>query len=343
MLQEIDLSRVDLNLLVLFEAVFRERHVGRAAARLHLSASAVSHGIGRLRRALSDPIFLKHPKGVVPTARAMELAPAVTDILARVRAVVGAALPFDPRESPRRFAVGAPDAIATVVLPPVLAAVRRAAPGVVVNVIDLEPSATLAALDARTVDVACYPLDELPPRFEGRALYEEDFVIAARTGHALGKKPSLARYAAAQHVLVSPTGAARGFIDDVLAEHGLSRRIALTVPSFLWALTVIGDGDLVGALPRTLLRVHGARFGVTAIEPPLPFGATSVRIVATRAAMTDAGVAWLMQLIQREAPAARPRGRARSAVAATQGEGAATQGTGVGARRTPTRRTRAQR
>ena len=129
-------------------------------------------------------------------------------------------------------------------------------------------------------------------------------MIAARSGHALGKKPSLEQYAAAQHVLVSPTGAARGFMDDLLAEHGLSRKIALTVPSFLWALTVIADGDLVGALPRTLVRVHGARFGVTALEPPLPFGATRVRVVATRAALTDAGVAWLMELIQREAPAA---------------------------------------
>jgi DNA-binding transcriptional LysR family regulator len=304
MLHEIDLSRVDLNLLVLFEAVFEERHVGRAASRLHLSASAVSHGIGRLRRALHDPLFLKHPKGVVPTARAAELAVPVADILARVRAVVGVALPFDPRHSTRRFAIGAPDALATVVLPPVLAAMRHQAPGVVVNVTELMPGETLAALDARKVDVACYPLEDLPARFEGRPLHEEDFVIAVRSGHALGKNPSLEQYAAEQHVLVSPTGAARGFMDDVLAEHGLSRKIALTVPSFLWALTVIADGDLVATLPRTLVRVHGARFGVMALEPPRPLGATRVRVVATRAALTDLGVAWLMELIQREAPAA---------------------------------------
>jgi DNA-binding transcriptional LysR family regulator len=317
MLHEIDLSRVDLNLLVLFEAVFEERHVGRAAARLHLSSSAVSHGIGRLRRALLDPMFLKHPKGVVPTARATELSGQVADILARVRAVVGAALPFEPRQSTRRFAIGAPDAIAAVVLPPVLAALRRKAPGVVVNVTELEPSATLAALDERKVDVACYPLEELPARFEGRALYEEDFVFAVSSGHALGKKPSLERYAAAQHVLVSPTGAPRGFMDDLLAEHGLSRNVALTVPTFLWALTAIADSDLVGTLPRTLVRVHGARFGVAALEPPLPLGATRVRVVATRAALTDLGVAWLMELIQREAPQ-RGKRRALSTSHATE-------------------------
>ena len=73
MLNQIDLSRADLNLLVLFEAVLEERHVGRAAARLNLSASAVSHGLGRLRQFLNDPLFLRTPKGVVPTARGMEL------------------------------------------------------------------------------------------------------------------------------------------------------------------------------------------------------------------------------------------------------------------------------
>jgi DNA-binding transcriptional LysR family regulator len=229
----------------------------------------------------------------------------VADILDRVRAVVGTALPFDARQSTRRFAIGAPDAIATVALPRVLAEMRRRAPGVVVNVSEVEPGAALAALDARTIDVACYPLEDLPARFEARPLYEEDFVIAACSGHPLGKKPSLAQYAAAQHVLVSPSGATRGFMDDLLAEHGLSRRIALTVPSFLWALTVIADSDLVGTLPRTLVRAHGERFGVTALEPPLPFGRTRVRAVATRAAMTDAGVAWLMELLQQEAPPAQ--------------------------------------
>ena len=93
----------------------------------------------------------------------------------------------------------------------------------------------------------------------------------------------------------------------------LYRCCLLSVPSFLWALTVIADGDLVATLPRTLVRAHGERFGVTALEPPLPFGPTRVRVVATRAAMNDAGIAWLVALLAREAPKAR-RGE-RSAAA----------------------------
>ncbi|RUV47121.1 LysR family transcriptional regulator, partial [Mesorhizobium sp. M5C.F.Ca.IN.020.14.1.1] len=103
MLNEIDLSRVDLNLLVLFEVVLEERHVGQAAERLSLSPSAVSHGLGRLRRLLNDPLFLRTPKGVVPTERAMDLAAPVADILTRTRSVIATAEPFHAATSTRRF------------------------------------------------------------------------------------------------------------------------------------------------------------------------------------------------------------------------------------------------
>src|SRR6186713_2068847 len=97
------LSRVDLNLLVLFEVVCEEGHVGRAADRLSLTSSAVSHGLGRLRRLLNDPLFLKTPKGVVPTARAADLAVPIADVLARARSVIATAEPFDPAISRRQF------------------------------------------------------------------------------------------------------------------------------------------------------------------------------------------------------------------------------------------------
>src|SRR6187397_1745910 len=121
MLKSAHLARADLNLLVLFDAVFEERHVGRAAERLNLTPSAVSHGLGRLRRLLNDPLFLRTPKGVVPTARAAELANPVADVLARARQVLATAQPFDPWTSVRRFTIGAPDGISAVFLPQLLA------------------------------------------------------------------------------------------------------------------------------------------------------------------------------------------------------------------------------
>lgn len=319
MLNEIDLSRIDLNLLVLFETVLEERHVARAARRLHLSASAVSHGVRRLRATFNDPLFLRHPKGVAPTARALAMAEPVAQILAQVRQVVATADAFDPKRSHRRFVIGVPDALAVVALPKVLAAISSAAPGICVSVKDILPADTIAALDAREVDVALYPVEEIPPRFDARLLYVEDFIIAARADHQLGKRPSLDRYCRARHLLVSRSGDPHGLVDIALAQLGRSRTVALTVPSFMFALATIAATDMIGTLPRSLLRVHAARFGITTLEPPLPFGRSKVYALAPKAASTDGGIVWLMNLLEkllaqparvknRDGRAARPAG-----------------------------------
>src|SRR4051812_7628554 len=140
MLNQIDLSRTGLNLMVLFEAIMEEQHVGRAALRLSLTPSAVSHGLGRLRILLNDPLFLRTPKGVVPTARAIELAAPVAEILARLRSVISTAEPFNPATSIRRFIIAAPDAILAVLMPPLLARLQRTAPGINLSTRQLLPA-----------------------------------------------------------------------------------------------------------------------------------------------------------------------------------------------------------
>jgi len=298
MLNEIDLSRADLNLFVLFEAVLEERHVGRAAARLNLTASAVSHGLGRLRRMLNDPLFLKHPKGVAPTARALELAPAIGDILACARSVVGTAQRFDPATSQRRFTLGAPDGVSSVILTPLIAELARSAPGVDLSVRAMMPQTALADLDAREADIVVQPIDEAPPRFASTRLYDEVFVIAMRHGHPLANGLTLERYAAAAHLLVSLTGDPWGNVDEDLKARGLSRRVALTVPNFLSALTAVAETDLLAAVPRRLAEAYAPRLGVTLVEAPLPFGRSQIRAIAARSAMADAGVAWLLRTLE---------------------------------------------
>lgn len=304
MLNQIDLSRIDLNLLALFDVVFRERHVGRAAERLNLSASAVSHGLGRLRRLLNDPLFVRHPKGVAPTERAQELAPAILEILNRIRGVLAAAAPFEPAHSVRGFVIGTTDGIAAVVLPPLLAVIREEAPGLDVRVRLLMPAAAPAALDAREVDLAVVALEDAPARFAARPLYDEDFVVAMRAGHPLGANPSLERYCAAHHLLVSATGDAHGFVDAALERLGLSRRVVLTVPGFFLGLAVVAETDLVAAMPRRQVRMYGNRFGVEVAALPTQLGRSTVRVLAPEAALSDAGLAWLLATIERSQRAA---------------------------------------
>lgn len=299
MANDVDLSRIDLNLLVLFEAVMSERHVARTAKRLHVSPSAVSHGLARLRRTLHDPLFLKHPKGVVPTERATELYGPIADILQRVRGVVSNAAAFDARTSSRRFTIGAPDAVFPVVLPPLVAALAKSAPAVNLGMRTLLPQEALVRLDAREVDIVIQPLAEVPPRFVASRLYDEEFVIALRKGHPLGTKPTLAQYCAASHVLVSATGDPCGNVDAELKKLGRSRRVAATVPNFMSALALVAATDLVAAVPKQS-GVYAARLGVALVKPPAPLaplGRSSLNAITTSAAMTDGGVAWLFRTL----------------------------------------------
>lgn len=310
------LGNIDLNLLVLFDVVSAEKNVGRAARRLSLTASAVSHGLGRLRTLFADPLFLRTPKGVVPTARANELAPAVAEILARVQVVVAAGTPFEPRTSTRRFVLGMADATAAVHLPALLAHTRRHAPFIDVSLRPLFPVEALAELEARHIDVALAAVDDVPARFQSTPIEEESFVIAARQRHPFLSKPTLKRYCAGQHVLVSSSGDAHGFVDEALRRKRLSRRVALTVPSFMLALAALEQTDLLAAVPLGLARAQAARFGAAWVPAPLPLRGYTMQALVTRSALQDAGVAWLHEALlaaTRVTPAARakpaPRGR----------------------------------
>jgi DNA-binding transcriptional LysR family regulator len=309
MLNEIDLSSADLNLLVLFDVVMAERNVGRAADRLHLSPSAVSHGLGRLRRLFSDPLFLRTPKGVAPTTRATELAVPIADILARVKSVMSIAEPFDPVTSSRRFIIGAPDGVSAVFLAPLFTELNKAAPGIDLGVRQLLPTEgesspdrawreAFTSLDEHAMDIAILPTDNIAARFLSKTLYEEEFVIAARVGHPFVVDPTLEHYCQMQHLLVSLTGDPFGFVDRILAEEGRKRRIPLTVPNFMFALAILAETDLISALPKRFVAIHAQRFGVVGTEAPLSLGRFRLNAVAPQVAMMDLGLVWLFDMLE---------------------------------------------
>jgi DNA-binding transcriptional LysR family regulator len=204
--------------------------------------------------------------------------------------------------------IGAPDAIMASVMVPLSERFSRKAPRADIGLIHLMPGRhagseehpwqeSLQKLEKREIDVAILPLRTVPARFEARRLYDEDFVVAMRKGHVFARTPTLSAFCTAQHLLVSLDGDPRGFVDGLLAKRGLQRRIVLTVPTFMMALPHLSSSNLIAALPRRLVERHAARFALAVVELPLKRKSDLIQAVATKAAIMDAGIAWLMELI----------------------------------------------
>jgi DNA-binding transcriptional LysR family regulator len=247
----------------------------------------VSHGLARLRRLLSDPLFLKTPRGVAPTERASELAGAIAEALRSVRAVLERAEPFDPATSRRRLTIGAPDGVSAMLVRPLMPIPGEVAP-------ERAWRNALDDLETRALDVAIVPTGAMPPRFHLRPLFRQDFVIAARVGHAYAAQPGLDAYCDLQHAVVSATGEAWGFVDTALAEQGRARRIALTLPNFMFAISVVAETDLLCAMPRRFVEMFGPRLGVVGLEPPVPLPSFELHAAVLAPALADAGLAWLL-------------------------------------------------
>lgn len=309
MLNHAQLARTDLNLLLVFDLLFEEQNAGRAAARLNLSPSAISHALRRLRALLDDPLFLPTSKGMVPSDRARALAPAVREIVERVQGVLAETTGFDPSTAVRRFRIGAPDAAISVMVPKLVERLEASAPGIDLAITTLLPRpgaldrdeawrGAFAEIESGGITLAIVPHAPSGKRFHVSRLYFEDFVIVSRRDHPLGKSPTLKAFAAARHVLVSATGDRWGFVDQMLAEHGLERRIALTVPSFFMAVSAIASSDLVGALPRHFAEQAQRDFAIRIAEPPMDMLSSDLLAVVSRAALLDHGIAWLLQQVE---------------------------------------------
>lgn len=307
------IARIDLNLLLLFHLLYEERVSGRVAERLNLTPSAISHALRRLRDILQDPLFIPSPRGLTPTPRATELAPAIRDIVERVNGLLVHASGFDPTTSERRFRIAAPDGAASTLLAALVQRVEQAAPHIRLAVLQLlpRPGSTLPddawrdaldEIDAGRVDLAILPHRPTQKRFHTATLYSEDFVFVCRRGHPLAADPCVDAIATARHVLVSATGDATGFVDALLAEHGRERRVVLTVPSFFMAIAAVASSDLVGAVPRRFAAQAVETHPLEIVEPPSQLAQADLCAVTSQAALLDQGIAWLLERIVASVP-----------------------------------------
>ena len=245
---------MDLNLLVVFDTIYQEGSVTRAAEKLYLSQPATSNALARLRGHFKDELFLRSPKGLRPTPRAMELAPDLRAVLTDLKQVL-APQEFDPGTALRSVTIAAVDYFSVVVVPALLAILIRQAPGIRIQVV---PSVgrSFEALDQGEIDFAVAAFrDGVPQRFGHARLTQDSYSCLTRKGHPLvADGPDLHRYAQASHLLVSPRGDARGFVDDELAKAGLTRNVSLVINDFAAAPPIVAQSDLILTAPTRLLK-----------------------------------------------------------------------------------------
>lgn len=293
------LRDIDLNLLVLFDVMLRERRVSRAAQTLGLSQPAVSNALARLRRLLDDPLFVRTPGGMEPTPLARQLAAPVADALATLHGALNHRADFGPRESERVFTIGMSDIGEVYFLPPLVRTIRDVAPGVTVSTVRNAAVDLKHEMEAGHVDLAIGLLPQLKGGFHQRRLFLQRYVCLFRRGHGLDRRRALtqADYEAAEHVRVVSAGTGHGQVDERLARRGVQRRIKLTVPHFVAVGHLLQHTDLVATVPEKLAQALVEPFDL--VVAPLPFVVPEFAVNAFWHAKVhhDPASRWLRQVI----------------------------------------------
>jgi DNA-binding transcriptional LysR family regulator len=264
-----DMRGIDLNLLIVLDALLDERNVTRAAARLGYTQPTISGMLARLRDLFGDPLFVRAQRGILPTPRAQALASALKQFLADGRRLITQDV-FDPATAELTFAISTNDYMQYVLLVPFIEVLRREAakirlaikPPIIAGLVD-----ALARGDADlAVTIPEFAMSDLPSRL----LYRERYVAAVRLKHPLAKSRtiSLETFCSYDHVLVSPTGGSfEGPADEELARIRRRRTVRYSVPSFLLVPELLQIDDLIALVPSRLLRGQGER--LTLLRSPI--------------------------------------------------------------------------
>lgn len=293
---------MDLNLLQVFRAVEETRHVTRAAKALGLSQSALSHALNRLRRELDDPLFVRTPRGMVPTPRAEALAEPVRQLLARVEVEVLGTGPFDPARLETTFRIRTTDFVEGLLLPPLLASLDREAPRARVVVTATTFSLPREALESGACDVAIGGFfGALPEGFYRQTLFTDSFRSAVRARHPRwGRKRtvSLDDFCEERHLLIAPGGDLRGHVDRELARRKRQRTVVGGLSSYLVSGWLLQETDHVLTAPSRLLGLLETRFPLRTFAPPVEIPPITIVQAWHERRDRDPGHRWLRAKIR---------------------------------------------
>jgi DNA-binding transcriptional LysR family regulator len=314
----VSIGRMDLNLLKVFDAVYEDRNLVLAGRRLHMTQSAVSHALGRLRELVGDDLFLRTGKGLVPTARASDMAPVLREALRRIELTLGVER-FCAKESTRRFVIAANDHVTEVIVAPLSRRLRTAAPGVDLVV---RPSTRLdlaEQIDLGRIDLAIGIFSLVPARLNALTLMAQgERILMRKALPASRRKLTLADLAKYPLVTISVGGQEEGAVDGFILERGLARqsemferhaledalreagkvpRLRVTVPHSLAIPALLRDSDMLSIVPASLAKALTRGGELLLREPPYAAGAATTHAVWHRRNDHDPAHVWLREMI----------------------------------------------
>ncbi|UTH74366.1 LysR family transcriptional regulator [Chromobacterium sp. IIBBL 290-4] len=291
------LRGLDLNLLRVFDALYRRRSVQSAADALAISPSACSHALSRLRDAVGDELFLRTGREMRPTERARRLSAVVEQALSLLADGLRQGLDFDPGSSDRLFTLAATDYTALAVLPALWESLGRVAPRLRFRVLQTGQKVPLEELLAGSIDFALGYSEQGGSTPEGVDEFdwlEDEYVAAASAHHPrIGETLPLDAYLAERHAVVTPWNEPRGVVDHVLEQLGLARDVALQLPSVLAAPFIIGRSELIMTLPGRAARILAEAAGIRLLPPPFAIPPYQLKIYSHQRHAGDAAHQWV--------------------------------------------------
>ena len=261
-----NLSKVDLNLFIVFDAIYTEANLTRAGQIVGITQPAVSNALSRLRETFNDPLFVRTAQGMVPTPMAQNIIGPVRNALQLLRVSVQESRIFNPLQANKTFRISMTDLIEAVILPPLFQRLRRQAPAVQIESFLAKRRETTKELAAGRIDFAVDAPLNTDPQVRHVKLLEDRYVCAMRKGHPLAKdKISLDDYLSLTHIHISSRRSGLGLVDLALGKMGIQRKIALRSQHYLMASQVMQQTDMAMTVPESFAHRHGLH----AVELPV--------------------------------------------------------------------------
>ena len=291
-----NITSVDLNLLLVLHTVLETQSATAAARKLHVTQSAISNALARLREVLQDPLFVRHSRGLAPTPRAIALRPQLTALVKAAGAVLEPPAAFEPKTSTREFVIAGADYWSAIVLPSLFELLRERAPNTTLRLLSLE-SLTQGGGLANDIDLHLGMPPSIPTGCKWAPLFEDEFVcLVRRTPRVKTSRMSLKEYLAAAHLRVRVLDTPSDPIDRLLAARGLERNIVLTVQHFSAAPLIVARSGCVATLSRRLAETFdAAALALRAL--PLAMPRRALRMVWHQRTDADEGARFLRALV----------------------------------------------